>query len=126
MKADGLVRVEDLESVNGTFINGTRIHGLEILRPGDRLGLGPVTFVVEYDMTPKTQQRLDGGEDEIVKTDDVELVEDASTLPKKASPLEEAVGEMEEAEEPPPILGEQREKRLADQGDLRDFLIDLE
>jgi serine/threonine-protein kinase len=49
VEADGLVRVEDLESVNGTFINGTQIHGLEIVRPGDRLGLGPVTFVVEYD-----------------------------------------------------------------------------
>jgi pSer/pThr/pTyr-binding forkhead associated (FHA) protein len=47
--ADGLVRVEDLGSVNGTLINGTPIHGLEVVRPGDRLGLGPVTFVVEYD-----------------------------------------------------------------------------
>jgi pSer/pThr/pTyr-binding forkhead associated (FHA) protein len=46
MEADGLVRAEDLESANGTFINGTQIHGLEIVRPGDRLGLGPVMFVV--------------------------------------------------------------------------------
>jgi serine/threonine protein kinase len=66
MEADGLVRVEDLESVNGTFINGTPIHGLEIVRPGDRLELGPVTLVVEYEMTPKTPRRLDGDENEIV------------------------------------------------------------
>jgi serine/threonine-protein kinase len=127
MEADGLVRVEDLESANGTFINGTQIHGLEIVRPGDRLGLGPVTFLVEYDMTPKTQRRPDGGDDdEIVGTDDVELVEDASTGRKKESPpLEEAVEEMEEAEEKPSILGEEEEIRLPDKIDLRDFLIDL-
>jgi pSer/pThr/pTyr-binding forkhead associated (FHA) protein len=126
MEADGLVRVEDLGSVNGTFINGTPIHGLEIVRPGDRLGLGPVTFVVEYDMTPKTQRRLDGGgDDEIVGTDDVALVEDASTPPEKASPPpEEAVEEREEAEEKPSILGKQEEIRQPDQGDLCDFLTD--
>jgi pSer/pThr/pTyr-binding forkhead associated (FHA) protein len=128
MDADGLVRVEDLESANGTFINGTQIHGLEIVRPGDRVGLGPVTFVVEYDLTLKTPRRLDGGdEDEIVETDDVELVKDASTLPKKASPpVEEAVEEMEEAEEKPSILGDQEEIRLPEQGDLRDFLTGLQ
>jgi serine/threonine-protein kinase len=127
IEADGLVRVEDLESVNGTFINGTQIHSLEIVRPGDRLGLGPVTFVVEYEMTPKTQRRLDGGdEDEIVKTNNVELVEDASTRRKKtAPPLEEAVEEMEGAEENQHILGEE-EIHLPGQGDLRDFLLDLE
>ena len=127
MEADGLVRVEDLESANGTFINGTQIHGLEIVRPGDRLGLGPVMFVVEYEMPTKTQRRLDGGgDDEIVEADDVELVEDASPREKASPPLEEAVEEMEEAEEKPSILGEQKEKRLPDRGDLRDLLIDLD
>jgi len=126
LEADGLVRVEDLGSVNGTFINGTPIHGLEIVRPGDRLGLGPVTFVVEYDMTPKAQRLLDGGgDDEIVETDDVELVEDASTPPEKASPpLEEDVEEVVEAEEKPSIPGEQEEIRLPDQCNKRDFLTD--
>jgi serine/threonine-protein kinase len=101
MEADGLVRVEDLESVNGTFINGTPIHGLEIVRPGDRLGLGPVTLVVEYDKTPQAQRRLEGGDDSaLVETDDVELVEDAATQPKKASPpLEDTLEELEEPEE---------------------------
>jgi serine/threonine protein kinase len=126
MDADGLVRVEDLGSSNGTFINGTQIHGLEIVRPGDRLGLGPVTFVVEYDLTPKTQRPLDGGDDEIVETDDAKLAEDASTRQKKVSPPEEGAEEMEEAEENRFILGEQNEIQLPDPVDLRDFLIDLE
>jgi pSer/pThr/pTyr-binding forkhead associated (FHA) protein len=102
MELDGLVRVEDLKSVNGTFINGTQIHGLEIVCPGDRLGLGPVTFVVEYEMTPKTQRRLDGGNDDgITEESDVELVEDSI-----APPLEEAVEEKEDTDEKPSILGE--------------------
>jgi serine/threonine protein kinase len=108
MEADGLVRVEDLQSVNGTFINGTQIHDLQIARPGDRLGLGSVTFVVEYELTPKT--------------DDVELVEDASTRRKKPAPPEE----MEETEDKPSNLEEQEEIRLPDNGDLRDLLRDLQ
>jgi serine/threonine protein kinase len=124
MEADGLVRVEDMGSANGTFINGTQIHALEIVRPGDRLGLGPVVFVVEYEMTTKTQQCLAGGDDdEIVETDDVKLAEDTSAPSKKASPpLEEAMEEMEEPEEKPSILGEEEEIRLPDKIDLRDFL----
>jgi pSer/pThr/pTyr-binding forkhead associated (FHA) protein len=67
MEAVGFVRVEDLDSVNGTFINGTQIHRLTIVQPGDRLSFGSVMFVVEYDRTPKTQRRLeDGDANEIV------------------------------------------------------------
>ncbi|HEY7329376.1 MAG TPA: protein kinase [Gemmataceae bacterium] len=124
MEADGLVRVEDLESANGTFINGTQIHGPEIVRPGDRLSLGPVTFVVEYETTTKTQPRPDGGDvGEIVEKDDTELIKDASTPPKKALP---PLGEKEELDEKSSILGEDEDIRLPDKGDLRDFLIELE
>ena len=121
MEADGLVRVEDSESANGTFINGTQIHDLEIVRPGDRLGLGPVTFVVEYDSTPKTEV-LPGADDyKFGETADVELVEDAAA-PKKASP---PPGKMEQADEKS-ILGDEEDIHLPDQGDLRDFLLELE
>jgi pSer/pThr/pTyr-binding forkhead associated (FHA) protein len=123
MEADGLVRVEDLESANGTFINASQIQSLEIVRPGDRLSLGPVTFVVEYEMTTKTQRRLDGDGGEIVETDDVKDIKDASLPPKKASPPQE---EKEELDEKPAILGEDEDIRLPDKGDLRDFLIELE
>ncbi len=101
MGADSLVRVEDLQSVNGTLINGAQIHGLEIVRSGDRLGLGPVTFVVEYEMTPKPQRRLDSDDDGITEESDVELVEDSF-----APPLDEAVEEKEETDEKPSILEE--------------------
>lgn len=125
---DGLVRVEDLESANGTFVNGTQIHGTEIVRPGDRLSLGPVTFVVEYEMTPEALRRLDSGDDyEVVEADDVELVEDASTQPTKPSPaMVEDVEEAQETGEELSILEEPEEMHLPDGGDLRDFLIELD
>jgi pSer/pThr/pTyr-binding forkhead associated (FHA) protein len=44
----GSVVVQDLDSVNGTFINGQRVLGKRMVRPGDRLDVGPISFVVDY------------------------------------------------------------------------------
>jgi pSer/pThr/pTyr-binding forkhead associated (FHA) protein len=43
--------VKDLGSSNGTFVNGKRVAASE-LKAGDRLRLGPVTFVVQVDGKP--------------------------------------------------------------------------
>jgi pSer/pThr/pTyr-binding forkhead associated (FHA) protein len=48
-KEDGYVTVEDLESRNGTFLNGAPVTAKEVVRPGDHLRIGPVTFVVDYE-----------------------------------------------------------------------------
>lgn len=40
--------VRDLGSANGTFLNGTRVHGTELLRPLDVLSLGPDVEYVYY------------------------------------------------------------------------------
>ena len=37
---DEHVRIRDLGSTNGTFVNGTRIEGAKVLHPGDRIGVG--------------------------------------------------------------------------------------
>ena len=37
----GQVWVCDLSSTNGTYLNGTRIHGEVMVMPGDELCLGP-------------------------------------------------------------------------------------
>ena len=34
-------RIEDLGTVNGTWVNGVRIDAPVLLRPGDTIGLGP-------------------------------------------------------------------------------------
>ena len=84
--ADGLVTVEDLASVNGTFLNGEAVVGCRVVRPGDRLHVGPVTFVVEYELTPAALEKLrdDGGEYdyEIVEVDEAGLeVAEEEALP---------------------------------------------
>lgn len=48
---DNALVAKDLGSSNGTFINGKRIAEAE-LKAGDRLRLGPVTFVVQIDGKP--------------------------------------------------------------------------
>ncbi len=53
------VEVEDLDSVNGTFLNGSRVAGRKIVRPNDRLDVGPVRFVVKYEMSKETLHRLE-------------------------------------------------------------------
>ena len=50
---DNVLTAKDLGSSNGTFINGKRIAEAE-LKAGDRLRLGPVTFIVQIDGKPAT------------------------------------------------------------------------
>jgi pSer/pThr/pTyr-binding forkhead associated (FHA) protein len=45
--------VEDLNSVNGTYINDVAVIGKQRLNPGDRLLVGPLLFVVEFAPVPK-------------------------------------------------------------------------
>jgi predicted component of type VI protein secretion system len=148
---NGLVTVEDLESVNGTFLNGKRVRDTEIVHPGDRLTIGPVTFVVEYELPSEALRPLSDEEAyQALETEsDVELVKDTSsqvetkppspgteaqvevvkdagsqkkTKPPAAKPL--AVREETDVELVP--LAEQDEIHLADNGTLRDFLIGLD
>lgn len=47
-RGDG-VWVQDLESTNGTFVNGTRVAGAERMSPGDILRVGETDLRVEED-----------------------------------------------------------------------------
>jgi len=47
---DGQLEVRDLESTNGTFVNGQRIEAAR-LSDGDRLQIGRLELVVTRDMT---------------------------------------------------------------------------
>ena len=44
--ASGQLVVEDLESTNGTHVNGTRVTRA-IAKPGDEIGVGKVTIRIE-------------------------------------------------------------------------------
>lgn len=51
IKEGDTLRVEDMGSSNGTFVNGRRIQEA-VLSPGDNLQIGPVTFIVQIDGVP--------------------------------------------------------------------------
>lgn len=104
-----LVTVEDLESVNGTFLNGQRIRGVEIVRPGDCLALASVTFVVEYTLTPNALKEL--GADS--KCAVLEVEDELEVVPADDEAL-------------PCVLDEAEEMHLPEGGDLHDFLLELD
>ncbi|MGE5816342.1 MAG: FHA domain-containing protein, partial [Acidobacteriota bacterium] len=46
VQPDGRLEVQDLESTNGTFVNGKKVD-CAVLKDGDELGVGRVTLKVE-------------------------------------------------------------------------------
>jgi pSer/pThr/pTyr-binding forkhead associated (FHA) protein len=56
---DNSLSVEDLNSVNGTYVNDVAVIGRQALLPGDRLRIGPATFVVEFAPLPEDEPSTD-------------------------------------------------------------------
>jgi len=46
-RVEGGVRVEDLDSTNGTWFGGERLRSARLLRPGEAVHIGPVTVSVD-------------------------------------------------------------------------------
>lgn len=51
-KGQDELRVKDLASSNGTYVNNRRINDA-VLQPGDRLAIGPVILTVQIDGVPE-------------------------------------------------------------------------
>jgi predicted component of type VI protein secretion system len=90
--ADGLITLEDLDSLNGTYLNDERVEGAQVVRPGDRIQVGPVTLLVQapdaepVDVVPMSEEF------------DVELIDDdledlAEQIPPKSGPDFEIIQE---------------------------------
>ena len=47
--SDGDLAMRDLQSTNGTYVNGTRITGWAVLRPGDEIRLGATVLAVRWE-----------------------------------------------------------------------------
>jgi pSer/pThr/pTyr-binding forkhead associated (FHA) protein len=76
----GALRIRDLGSRNGTYLNGERINGEADIKAGDRVKIGPLTFVCQIDGQPA----------------DMEVPEAENSL-QKGIPREELVDEMLES-----------------------------
>jgi predicted component of type VI protein secretion system len=97
----GYVVVEDLGSANGTLVNDEPIETRQIVRPGDRLQVGPVCFVVEYQLTQEGLERMLADEEagvEVVEEVTEEEVEEVETV--------EVVDDLDE---PIPVVGDEEE-----------------
>jgi pSer/pThr/pTyr-binding forkhead associated (FHA) protein len=55
IKENSTLRVEDLGSSNGTYLNGQRVQESQVA-PGDTVQLGPVVFIVQIDGVPADDQ----------------------------------------------------------------------
>jgi len=145
---DGLVQAEDLDSVNGTFLNGRRLRDVEYVHPGDILQVGPVSFVVEYELTPEARAQLQGGDQgdmlelladgEVVDAEDLPVLEglDDDVLPVLEPADEQPMLELADEDEGVVALGEDAPLpadfdlddgwKMPQGGDLRDLLSQME
>jgi pSer/pThr/pTyr-binding forkhead associated (FHA) protein len=44
---EGMVYIEDMNSTNGTYVNGRRLGAQQVLRPSDRIRIGDTEFRFE-------------------------------------------------------------------------------
>ncbi len=149
---DGCLNVEDLDSVNGTFVNGERISGRQLVMPGDKIQIGPVTFVAKYEMTKATRTRLhqEGGSSDAEEAgaagqdtvravptvsgeEDIDVLpladDDLSREPTKHLPRPKVQPPAEEEDDAIPLSAEfldDADWSVPSNGDLRDLLSQLD
>lgn len=70
------VVVQDLGSSNGTRLNGELCQGLRTVHPFDRLQIGPITFLVEYDSATQPMPSIPLEEEELtVEAEDIIILD---------------------------------------------------
>ena len=85
------VRVRDLGSTNGTFVNGERIRGGVMLQSGDTISIGKLDFeVVIRDLSGEETQTLLGARSDT----QVDVVAGASDVLDQAESVEEVPGQV--------------------------------
>jgi predicted component of type VI protein secretion system len=137
---NGQLTVEDLNSANGTFLNGKRLAKKATVMPGDRLQIGPLTFQVQYEAPQQAAgspfnfgalaDGARGGEEfEVVDDDEAMVLEEAETSsppakPGKGNPPATVTESPEEL--PEVILEEVEPVELTDADELDELLKDLD
>jgi pSer/pThr/pTyr-binding forkhead associated (FHA) protein len=130
---DGCLTAEDLESANGTFLNGQRLMSREVVRPGDRLKIGPLVFVISYKLSPEAVRGLQKGdaaaaEEVPAGPGIVECVpvvdEEPDTVQVELTPV--TPDDETEAYQQPLLLDDAEPLILPEAGELRDILSHLD
>ncbi len=65
---DGVLKIRDLDSRNGTYLNGKRINEAAI-QAGDSIKIGPLTFVLQIDGKPQTIAKPDSAAQSLPRQD---------------------------------------------------------
>ena len=73
---NGTVKILDLGSKNGTHLNGKPVTE-DVLKPGDHIGIGPLSFLCQIDGQPANLEDTAGIEPEQPAIDFEELTETA-------------------------------------------------
>jgi len=118
------VTIEDLASVNGTIVNGKRISGRQLVYPGDRLEVGPVQFVVQYNTVQEPMEAIplaSGSDDDVPEVEQVDDDAEAAPLKLLDDDEDESSGEDVIAE-----IDEAGGLHLPESGELRDLLAQMD
>src|SRR4051794_35640885 len=99
-ESNGQFLIEDLGSTNGTYVNGERILGAQILKPGDEVELGDTKLRVEALDAP-SDKVIAPGEGPPAVTTFAEVPEEVKA-PKAAEPEPEPEPQPEPEPEPQP------------------------
>jgi adenylate cyclase len=57
--ADGIWTLTDLNSTNGTKVNGARVQQSRALRPGDEVSIGKRKYKIEYELSTAASAKLE-------------------------------------------------------------------
>jgi pSer/pThr/pTyr-binding forkhead associated (FHA) protein len=99
IKEDSLLKVEDLGSSNGTYVNGKRIHEAEV-QPGDTIQIGPVVFVAQLEGEPADEDLKPYQAGAKRKSDSAAEEEEVTMLDEDEPATHEQNGEEHHEEQP--------------------------
>ncbi|MGW2250416.1 FHA domain-containing protein [Kitasatospora sp. NPDC001660] len=99
-RSDGHTSVEDLDSTNGTLLNGHPLHGQEVLHTGDVIDFGPFEVHYEEPRAPDDTVPGQGAEAGAAHSGTAALTQMSGPAPEPARDVPEAVPPMP-SERPP-------------------------
>lgn len=100
VEEDGYLTVEDLDSTNGTILNGEKIKGKHLVRPDDTIEIGPIKFRAAYELTEEAEAAAGAADlTPIERDEDIEILMSADDEDSEATMTEDEEGLVEVEED---------------------------